>query len=161
MSPVRNVNHELLGGNKNDHFDPRNIIALGIDHKNEKILKSKAKASGLTGHPKFKTHEEELMFLISNVDLNNFTSEQLDILVNLGEMRHELEANPQLGKPENLLQAPLDPSKNAQAGGDPNSKTMDSSMKGPAGPLKNEPRKKGESIAANKTQSIIHSKLTK
>ena len=47
MSPVRNINNELLGGNKSDQFDPRNIIALGIDHNNEKILKSKIKASGV------------------------------------------------------------------------------------------------------------------
>ena len=99
------------------------------------------------------------MFLINNVDLNNFTSEQLDILVNLAEMRHELEANPQLGKPENLLQAPPDPSKSAQPGGDPNAKSMASSMKGPGGSLKNELGKKGEPLSSK--QSLLHSKLTK
>jgi len=37
------VNTELIGGNKNDPFDPRGIIAIGIDHHQEKIVKPKTK----------------------------------------------------------------------------------------------------------------------
>jgi len=45
---VRNVNTELLGGSKSDPFDPRGIIAIGIDHNHEKIVKPKAKTSAPT-----------------------------------------------------------------------------------------------------------------
>lgn len=33
------------------------------------------------------------MYLISNFDLTNLTSEQLNVLVNFGEMRHELKTS--------------------------------------------------------------------
>ena len=48
VSPVRNVTTELVGGTKSDPFDPRGIIAVGIDHNHEKIVKPKTKTSGPT-----------------------------------------------------------------------------------------------------------------
>jgi hypothetical protein len=32
VGPIRNVNSDVIGGNKNDPFDPRSILALSIDH---------------------------------------------------------------------------------------------------------------------------------
>ena len=92
-SPVRNLNNELIGGSKSDPFDPRGIIAIGIDHNHEKIVKPKTKTLAPTPQRRFKSKEEELMYLISNFDLNNLTQEQLNTLVNFEEMRHELKTN--------------------------------------------------------------------
>ena len=50
------------------------------------------KTSG-AGNYKFKTKEEELMYLINNFDLNNLTQDQLNMLVNFGDMRQQLKAN--------------------------------------------------------------------
>ena len=39
VSPIRTVTADVIGGNKNDPFDPRGILAVGIDHNQQEIVK--------------------------------------------------------------------------------------------------------------------------
>lgn len=85
---------------KEPTFNPGDIIALNIDHKNLKLIKSQTRRPSEDGSKKFKNSDEELMYLMQNFDLNHLNKEQLSIMANFSDIYDEIQTQLTLEKVE-------------------------------------------------------------